>query len=462
MTTNDRLEATLRGWLASEAPLTQPAGLHQTAMEALGGQRQRVAWQVALRGAGTGPARALGVPGLRYSQVAWVLALALALLVAAIVAAVLLRETPKPVGRNGLIAYAVRGAPGPNASEPPDPSLHLMNADGSGDQTVAAGSCPAWAHDGNVFVFLEQDRAAGLAENYLIHVSRDRGLTSQRLLNATGTYGPAISPDGTQMASLKLISYRMGSPRGPDRQRDLWVTPLDGGLGQHVAGIELAPLAGTLRAPAWSPDGARIAFVATGYPNTERTAVYVVDADGANVRLLTSRRSRDLTLAWSPDGRYLAVAANREAVPSSAVGNQDIFVVGIDGQGERNVTNSALDEQGPKWSPDGSHILYTAFDSNAGLWHLETIEMDGPTPVAAPRISTELTTSTPGYNWSPDATRILGVSGEGGTDDPAPDAPATLWLANPDLGGRTTLLGATGLAGWGTDACAPAWQRLGP
>jgi len=94
--------------------------------------------------------------------------------------------------------------------------------------------------------------------------------------------------------------------------------------------------------PAWSPDGARLAFVSNRDFNRE---IYIANADGTGEVRLTSDPRADLTPVWSPDGSRVAFAGVDE-------GRRDVFVVNADGSGLVRLTNddsqSARASQGPE------------------------------------------------------------------------------------------------------------------
>src|SRR2546429_33952 len=80
---------------------------------------------------------------------------------------------------------------------------------------------------------------------------------------------------------------------------------------------------------AWSPDGTRIAWVSTRDKNPE---IYVVGADGKNVRRLTNDSGFDYNPQWSPDGKRLAFCSTR-------AGNFEIHVMNADGSDVRRLTH---------------------------------------------------------------------------------------------------------------------------
>ena len=76
---------------------------------------------------------------------------------------------------------------------------------------------------------------------------------------------------------------------------------------------------------AWSPDGSRIAFSSFRDDNDE---IYVMNADGTNLRRMTNHPAKDRYPAWSPDGQRLAFSSHRD-------GNDEIYVMNADGTGSR-------------------------------------------------------------------------------------------------------------------------------
>ena len=111
--------------------------------------------------------------------------------------------------------------------------------------------------------------------------------------------------------------------------------------------------------PAWSPDGRQIAF--NSRPLGILGDIYVMDADGNNIRRLTNRPDGcDLHPTWSPDGKQIAFAAGgRQRV------DFDIYVIDTDGGNIRPLTDDRASDNDPAWSPDGKQI---AFRSSKSGW----------------------------------------------------------------------------------------------
>ena len=79
--------------------------------------------------------------------------------------------------------------------------------------------------------------------------------------------------------------------------------------------------------PAWSPDGRKIAFASNRDDNSE---IYVMNANGSGQRSLTRNPAFDADPAWSPDGRKIAFVSDRD-------GSYGVYVMNADGSGQRKL-----------------------------------------------------------------------------------------------------------------------------
>ena len=79
------------------------------------------------------------------------------------------------------------------------------------------------------------------------------------------------------------------------------------------------------QAPAWSPDGRRIAFASRDTPLAE-PEIYLMSADGSGITRLTNNPAIDRSPEWSPDGQGIVFESDRD-------GSLEIYVLDVPGDG---------------------------------------------------------------------------------------------------------------------------------
>jgi Tol biopolymer transport system component len=161
--------------------------------------------------------------------------------------------------------------------------------------------------------------------------------------------------DAASGAELRLTTGPGRSPRlGPGYL--LYIVSAAGGESiwkRTDAGAEselwAAPDAHFVGAPGIDPEGRRIAFSVEQHG---RTSLYVMNADGANPRLVDASLELRGLLAWAPDGQSITAAASINGTPH-------LFGIGLDGTRVPLVQDYASD---PAWAPDGAFVLYSGRD----------------------------------------------------------------------------------------------------
>ncbi len=173
-------------------------------------------------------------------------------------------------------------------------------------------------------------------------------------------YDAVFSPDGKRL----VFAHVKQSPN----QGDVEVYTLDFASGKMTP---LAVTRGKLsheEAPCWSPDGKQIAYTSTRDGNQE---LYVVGIDGKNPKRLTSDPAIDAHPAWSPDGRRIAFATNRW-------GDYELAVIELKTSLVTRLTATRGLDDHPCWSPDGKRIAFTS--NRDGNLEIYTINADGSDP----------------------------------------------------------------------------------
>ena len=184
--------------------------------------------------------------------------------------------------------------------------------------------------------------------------------------------------------------------------------------GSHVRRLTDAPLYDY--APTWSPDGRHIAFVRDmhwgGAGKGQQDDIFLMNADGTQLRNLTQHPKYDGGVTWAPDGKHLAFASGRS-------GETEIHIMELATGAVEQLTDNAKEggfSAAPSWSPDGHHIAYEQVIPGGGR-HIYLMDADGRNarPLLKgpqPHLIGEHLRQRGFPRWSPDGQHILYVEDE--------------------------------------------------
>ena len=225
----------------------------------------------------------------------------------------------------------------------------------------------------------------------------------------------------------------------------------------------------------WSPDGTHLAFATSGSGASfgGRAGIYVLDAKTLDLRQITSCTRPCVfqdDVDWSPDGSRIAYSqANGSGCDrmNEFRGSCAIFTMDPDGTNrEKLPTGAAVDPVGPSWSPDGTHVAFSARVHED--WFVYTMAVDGS---ELTRLAGDLHPSPEQTqpSWSPDGSSIAFITWEGADEGREPtqlDAehglPLDLWAIAPDGSGLRHLYESCCLfGGAGFSAQGPEWSPDG-
>ncbi len=218
---------------------------------------------------------------------------------------------------------------------------------------------PDWRASGNDYVVVGQ--VSALPNNSLaVDFQLLNTLTGEQLANQRFT-GP---PDALRNAAHRIsnviyqkilgvrgafdtrIAYVSVSGRPPAQHFQLVIADADG-ANAHVVLQSDQPI----MSPAWSPDGKWLAYVSF---ENKRSTVYVQQVSTGQRQLVSARAGVNNAPAWSPNGRRLALTLG------GTNGNLDIYVLDLSTQQLTRLTNDPSIDTEPVWAPDGRSIYFTS------------------------------------------------------------------------------------------------------
>jgi len=241
---------------------------------------------------------------------------------------------------------------------------------------------------------------------------------------------PAWSPDGTRIAYyVQTRALYMAIPE------DIMILLVDDPRGEHERITHTPPIVD--RDPAWSPRGQTIAYCSD-------FALMACDVDGSNPRVLRDDH-RYYMPAWSPNGDRIAVGVQLSDDDWGIyVMNVKDALQGTDGSNPIRITQGTDSHWDPAWSPDGTTILFANHVDH------QIHAVPAPPPEGFEKLPQTTPLTTVGVNtepaWSPDGTTIAYTHTEGRNRD--------IWVMYKDGAGARPVTHDQAEA----EDVAPAWK----
>ncbi len=232
---------------------------------------------------------------------------------------------------------------------------------------------PAFSPDGSKVAFVWGGENN---DNKDVYVMDAKGGGLLRLTtNAAEDTSPAWSPDGNSILFL----------RSSKTETAIFVSPAANGVHRKIADVyparlDAAGIESNVHPVAWSPDGRYLALGDRGSAN-EPFSVYLIALEDGSRRKLTLPPERivgDTNPAFSPDGAEVSFIR----APGSGV--SDIWVTGARGGAPRRLTFDNRDILSQTWTRDGRYIVFSS--NRGGAYNLWRVPAAGGAPERIPGI----------------------------------------------------------------------------
>jgi tricorn protease-like protein len=278
-----------------------------------------------------------------------------------------------------------------------------------------------YSPDGNTIVWVS-DRTG----SYQIWTMNADGTNKQQITQGPKIHGwPQWSPD-----SSKLVYW------GYDEAAEMHTITTCNADGSNEKDL-VGPQPGRLDRPTFRPnDGAYIAYAAQDGPNLGDWDIWVISADGSQTYKLTDNDVMNTNPLWRPDGMVISYKAAPSGDYTMTLQEFVLLENGFENPVIRG-WDGIQGAQAVEWSPDGSSISYTAEtlknasgeDRVSYAAIVDDVHMTGPNTSGTPKdMSKGMTLGDRGPRFSPDGSKVVFWAWDQAYN-------ATLWLNNADGSG---------------------------